>query len=340
MAKEFYNYDKVMSYNGTFNMVVGGRGIGKTYGAKEKAMSRFIKKGEQFIYLRRYKSELVAAKQTFFSDFAHLFEEYDMRVMGGTAQISHVSLRADKKREWQTAGYFIALSTSQAQKSVAFPKVTVIIFDEFIIEKGANRYLTDEVTVFTNFYSTVDRYMDKTRVLFLANSVSIMNPYFLDYGIRPDEESEFVIPRKFNGFIVCHFPESKAFTTAIYQTNFGRFIKDTEYGDYAAGNEFSDNTDSLIRLKDMNASYLYTLETSKGAFSVWHDDNGEDYFVQAKRPKQEILFTLVTEKMGEEKTLVTVSDRLIARLRGAFRSGKMRFDQPSTRNAFIEIFRR
>ena len=52
----YYDYDKISSYNATFNMIITNRGFGKTYGAKKRAINKFLKKGEQFIYVRRYKS--------------------------------------------------------------------------------------------------------------------------------------------------------------------------------------------------------------------------------------------------------------------------------------------
>ncbi len=41
-------------------------------------------------------------------------------------------------KNWETIGYFIPLSTAQANKSIAYPMYT-IIFDEFIIDKGSLR---------------------------------------------------------------------------------------------------------------------------------------------------------------------------------------------------------
>lgn len=334
----FYNFDKVMSYNGTYNFVVGGRGIGKTYGKKKRAIKSFIKRGEQFIYLRRYKTELVTARNTFFADIAHEFPDWDFRVQGNTAEIAPRETRDDKKRQWQTMAYFIALSTAQTQKSVAFPRVRTIIFDEFIIETGSLHYLPDESKVFNNFYSTVDRWQDKTRVWFLANSVSIMNPYFIAHEIIPDENSEFVIRK--DGFIVCHFPDAENFSNSVYETRFGKFIKDTDYAEYAVGNQFSDNHDSLIGGKSSRARYIYTLETRNGKFSVWHDMYADEYTIQAKLPKQETVFTIVPEKHGEDKLFMTYTDRPLQHLRAAWRAGKVLFDKPATRNTFIEVFKR
>ena len=50
----FYDYNKVLSYNAMFNFIIGERGVGKTFGAKKFCINRFLKYGEQFVYIRRY----------------------------------------------------------------------------------------------------------------------------------------------------------------------------------------------------------------------------------------------------------------------------------------------
>ena len=341
----WYDFKRIDSYNATFNFIAGGRGIGKTYGAKKKAIRKAIKTGEQFIYLRRYKTEITASKTTFFADIGQEFPEYQFRIQGNAAQMAPASSEDDRKQAWQTIGYFVALSTAQSQKGVSYHLVTTVIFDEFIIEKGNVQYLPNEVIVMTNFYSTVDRYQDKTKVYFLANSVSINNPYFDEYGIKPDQDitGEIISPSlgiDTKGFIVAHFPDSADFAMSIYETAFGKFIKNTDYADYAVGNQFADNTNDLVAVKNSNFRYHYTLETKKNTFSVWYSRVDGEYFIQKKRPKTELIYTMLASKMGEDKTLILFNDKPLASLRTAFRHARVTFDEPSTRNAFTEIFKR
>ena len=54
----YYSYDKVLSYGATINMIMGARGLGKTYGAKRLAIRNAVNRGEKFIYLRRFNTEL------------------------------------------------------------------------------------------------------------------------------------------------------------------------------------------------------------------------------------------------------------------------------------------
>lgn len=347
--RKYYNFAPVLSYNAIYNFVVGGRGIGKSYGAKKRAIDDAIKRGREFIYLRRYTKELTSSRDTFMADIEHLYPEHDFRTHNGklqyTAFVDPDSFedeseynKALKARDWTTAGHFIALVTAQHKKSVAYPNVYTIIYDEFIIEKGALRYLPSEHVAFNNFYSTVDRWNDRVKVLFLANSVSIMNPYFIAYDIVPEPGREFV--KRGGGFVVAHFPDSDEFANDVYQTRFGRFISGTEYADYAVGNTFADNNDSLIEVKGAKARYQFTLECLTGTFSVWYAMGNNTFYVQEKLPKEQEVYTLVPERMAEGKTLMSVRDKPLAYLRSSFNTGRMLFDKPSTRNTLREIFKR
>lgn len=336
-ALPYYQFGPALSHNCTYNFIVGGRGLGKTYGAKKLAIRNYIRNGDMFIYLRRYKEELVA-RDTFFADIQHEFPDWDFRANGNTFEAAPASSRDDRKRAWETMGYAIALSTAQKQKSVAFPRVKLIIFDEFIIEKGMIHYLPDEANVFNNFFSTVDRWKDKTRVLFLANSVSIANPYFLEYKIQPSGNDELL--KLHDGFILAHFPNSADFANAVLETKFGKFIQGTEYEKYAIGNQFADNHAELIAPKNPKALFRFNLQTRMGSFSVWHDQLAAQYYALAHTPPGQLEFTLIPEQVKEDRSLAFYTDPMIAQLRTAYRYAKIQFDSPTTRNIFLDVFNR
>lgn len=361
----FYSFTKIRSYNATYMGVCGGRGLGKTFGGKDIVIDAALdadtvkiggrlESQKQFILLRRYKEELTQAKVGFLADIAHKFPRHELRVNGSYFEFRESLDRApdeddktfeqrNKKNEWIIGGHFVALSIAQHVKGRSFARVHWMIFDEFIIEKGNMQYLPSEVTAFNNFYNTVDRWEDRVKVFFFSNSVSIMNPYFLEWDIKPDQESEFV--KRANGFIVFHFPDADKFQNEVFATRFGSFIKQTspEYADYAVGNNFADNHEMLLGTKDYRATYLFTLETRKLTFSVWKSapigqaTSELNYYVQRKRPKKELMFTMLADRMNDEKTLMTHSDVPLANLRSAFRHGRILFDTQTTRNAFVEL---
>lgn len=333
---DYYSYNKVLSYNGVYNFIVGARGLGKTYGAKRKVIRDFLKRKDEFIYLRRYKSE-VSGKSTFFTDIAHEFPDVEFRINGNSAQVCHTPSIPDKEKRWETMGYFVVLANAQSKKGVSYHNVKTIIYDEFIIEKGHLQYLPNESRVFNDFYSTVDRWKDKTKVLFLANALTIMNPYFLEYRIEPKRGEQLIVTH--NGFVVVHFPESRKFIDGVFATRFGQFIKGTDYAQYSVVSEFYDNNDLLLKRKGPDAVYSFSIDSEYGTYSVWKEaGDPTSWYLQEKRPKREILFTTVPENVGRGMVYLTTSSRLLSMLRSAYARGYVYFDSPTSRNAFQGVF--
>ena len=341
----FYSFDKILSFNAYWMFVVGARGNGKTYGAKKKAIKDAIQRKRQFIYMRRYKEELTLARDAFFDDIVaeDEFPDWDFRINGRNAEMAPKATMDDKKRKWQVIGYFVALSTGQSYKSVPFPNVWSIIFDEFILEKSMQHYLPNEAQIFQNFYNTVDRSKDQARVFFLANAVSIMNPYFLEFNIKPNELGEMGRLRKLEDgtyYLAYHFIHDEMFIKQVNATKFGQFIRETEYGKYAVQAEFADNHNELIEAKPEEAKPWISIETKDGTFSLWIARSPIRFWAQTMRPAQELLYTLDLTRVSADKAYLAYSDKQAQTLRACFNSGKVQFDTPQTRNMFINLFKR
>ena len=121
----YYDYNKIMSYNAFINFLHGERGVGKTYGISKFVVKQFIKNGDEFAYIRRFKTELKEAVPNFFNPLINNKEF--------TNQLSNKGNKfyCDGK----TCGYAMTLSTAQNLKSSNFDKVKYIIFDEYLIEE-------------------------------------------------------------------------------------------------------------------------------------------------------------------------------------------------------------
>ena len=78
--KEWYNPQKMLSYNQFLNFVIGGRDIGKTFALKKYLLQQFVKNGKQSLYLRRNKTELDGIdKESFFPRIMleQIFPDYE-----------------------------------------------------------------------------------------------------------------------------------------------------------------------------------------------------------------------------------------------------------------------
>ena len=81
----FYDYHRILSYNVPVNILIGERGVGKSYGAKDYVISRFLKNGSQFLYLRRYENEIKSVferdknnSKDFFNDIRKKYDKHEL----------------------------------------------------------------------------------------------------------------------------------------------------------------------------------------------------------------------------------------------------------------------
>lgn len=347
----YYDVQRILTFNAILNFLIGSRGLGKTFGFKVWAIKRNIKYGKQFIYLRRFQPEIKTSKTEFYSDIISMFPEWEFRTHGNWAQRA-IALdpkeydteaaynKALKQRTWVTMGYFVTLSVAQSLKGVSYHNVETIIFDEFIIEdERHHQYLSNEANVFLNFYVTVDRFQDRCRVFFLANSVTISNPYFIKWKIRPDQLPE--LSTRDDGYMLIHLPDADDYKSSVRSTRLGQFIAGTDYESFAIGNEFKDAHHGLVKKRPSTATHQFNLELTDGKVSVWYDSPSSDYFVEEKLVQTYApMYTILPHMMGSDKVLVTFQDKVLAYLRTAFRGARVYFDGPESRNSFVEIFKR
>ena len=130
----YYDYNKILSYNVPINILIGERGVGKTYGIKDYLIRRYLKKNEKFLYIRRYENELKSVFQKDF--FGDIKEKY-----------KNILLTSKNKKFYINGEVFgIAKRLTEAQdlKSVSFEDIKTIVFDEYAIEKNRRYYLPNE----------------------------------------------------------------------------------------------------------------------------------------------------------------------------------------------------
>ena len=262
----YYNYDRIISYDALLNILIGERGVGKTYGASKLVVKDFIKRGRQFVYLRRYKTELSKSAKKFFSELIknNEFPDHQLEVKGSTFLIDE-----------QIAGYSMTLSTAQQLKGTNFTGVRYIIFDEFLIESGQGHYLKNEVLSFLGLIESVAR-MHDIKVFMLANAVSEINPYFLFFDLTLPYNNDIKLFK--DNLILLQYMKNEAYREAKKQTKFGKLIAGTDYEDYAVNNKFYDENKNFIEHKTGNSKFSFSFVYKNNILGIWIDyDNGKMY---------------------------------------------------------------
>ena len=298
MEKEFYyNYNRIISYNALLNILVGPRGIGKTFGASEFVTNQFIKKKDEFVYLRRYKTELSKSIRNFFSALIkeNVFPKHNLDVKGLTFKIDE-----------EIAGYGMTLSTAQQLKSSNFPNVKTIIFDEFLIEPGQGHYLKNEVFAFLGLIETIARTRN-IRVIMLGNSVTELNPYFLFFDISIPYNNDIKLFK--DGMILLQYIRGTNFQQSKKETRFGKLVEGTEYESYAIENNFIDENKLFIEKKTGSAKFLFSFIYKSSTYGIWVDYNAGKMYVSKDFIPNGLIFATTTEDHQPNTMLYSIAKK-------------------------------
>ena len=323
----WYECKKTLTHNCLFNFIIGNRGGGKTFSCKKWCVDDFLKNGNEFIYIRRYETELKGNKN-FFKPLQKegLYAEHEFDVKGTKYFI-------DSK----ICGYSFPLSKAITLKSNEFPNVTKIIFDEFIIDKGSYHYLPNEVEMFLEFYESIARMRD-VRVFFLANAISQINPYFLYFGLQLPYNSNLV---KKND-ILLQMVADDDFIKAKKETRFGKLIEGTKYGEYAIDNKFLRDTYNFIEKKTGKVKYYFTFVYEGEKYGVWLDYERYIFYLSFDIDEYNQFKYALTFKDHSENTMLLKSAKNLPMVKNfieAYKVGAVRFENVKLRNIAFEIIR-
>lgn len=331
----YWDIQRSLTYNCLWNWIIGARGCGKTYGCKKYAIQRWLKYGEQFVYIRRYKEEISKIKN-FFKDIAEEFPEWNFKVHAGEFLIQAVTDDPEDQEDepWITIGYYLVLSNAITQKSVPYPRVNFIIFDEFILDKGYYRYLPDEVTAFLELYSTISRLRD-VRLYFISNALTVTNPYFMYFKVQLPYKSNFWR----DGEKLVEIVEDQEFTEAASNTRFASLIQGTDYAQYNIYNEFLRDTNTFIGKKTAQSKYCYTISWRGVDYGIWTDyQNGLVYVSMDVDPSALLHFSLSTDDHNPNRMLIkNKPPHHIQLLVKNYQIGCVRFETMNIKNAFTEL---
>lgn len=176
-----------------YYVVFGERSNGKTYSALKYCLERYFKHGEQFAYIRRFGEDVKKKNlQTLFS--AHVEHGLISEYTGGAFTSIEYGGNKFIPVNWTTGakgadlkevakepiGYAFDLNAVEHHKSTSFPKITTIVFDEFLSRQG---YLTNEFVLFMNTLSTIIRDRNNVKIFMIGNTVNRYCPYFTEMGL-------------------------------------------------------------------------------------------------------------------------------------------------------------
>ena len=293
----YYNIARILTYNAFINILIGERGVGKTFSVSEFVTKEFIKKKHEFAYIRRYKSELSKSTKHFFDalKLENKFPKHELLTKGTTFQIDGL-----------TCGYAMPLTTAQSLKSVNFSKVKYIIFDEFILENGNSRYLKNEVEIFLGLIETIARMRD-VKIFMLGNAVTEFNPYFMFFNLTIPYNNDIKTFK--NGLILVQYMSNLEYRKKKKESKFGMLVAGTEYEDYAINNSFRLDNKDFISKKSGTSKFSFAIKYKDNIVGVWLDFNNGCVYMSFDYDKNGCIFACTNNDHTPNTMLLSVAKK-------------------------------
>lgn len=174
-----------------YYMVIGERSNGKTYSILNYCLERYFKFGEEMVYIRRFDEDIKYSRGS--QIFNNLInnkvieklshgEWNDVYYYAKKWYLKKTNVKNPKESVISDTpfAYALSLTSEEHDKSVAYPKVKNIFFEEFLSRRN---YLPDEFILFTSALSTIIRLRDDVKIFMAGNTINKYAPYFTEMGL-------------------------------------------------------------------------------------------------------------------------------------------------------------
>lgn len=169
--------------------VYSGRNRGKSFEISSQAIADAYYDKKQFAYVRRHDATTYEVEQYFEDKKQFILDMTDGKSIGITkvkGKLFFYHIETDDNGDVRKVidnecGYFFPLSTQAKFKSLQYPEVYNMIYEEVLTDEN---YLNAEPEKLMNLYSTLRRHKQNFRCWLISNLVSVVNPYSNSWGIH------------------------------------------------------------------------------------------------------------------------------------------------------------
>lgn len=244
--EKYYSLKGIKKLNCEYNILLGERANGKSYSVKDEVLKNAWQNKEEFIYLRRWREDIRRVSIiNYFADMdikKYTKGNYDsIEVYQGGIYFANEKPDGKKERG-QLIGHAIPLTGETHFKSQLFPKVSTVIYEEFITDSG---YLRNEPDTLMSLISTIFR-RRSGRVFLIGNTMSRVCPYFSAWQLE-------------------NVPRQKMGTIEIYKFNTKRLDENNEPVIINIAVEYCESTST--------SSMIFGSTSSMAVGGAWQTEN-------------------------------------------------------------------
>ncbi len=275
----YLDFNQISKIRTPFILIVGARGIGKTYGALKYVVENEI----CFALMRRTKIQVEMIRTPEASPFKPLILD-----TGCCADLKPINkeLSGVYGEDSKLLGYVIALSTIANLRGFSGQDIEWLVYDEFIPEKH-ERPIRSEETAFLNAYETINRNRElqgrpPLKCICMANSNDVDNAVFRALGLvgvavkMLERKQELYINDKRGVTIIM--PQGSPISEAKRQTALYRAAQNDNFSEMALDNDFSNNDFRNVKSLPL-AGYIPLAATN--SFYIYQHKSGAGYYLSS-----------------------------------------------------------
>lgn len=322
----YLDFNYLLSFNALFTLCSGERGVGKTYGFKDYAITDYLKNGQKFVYVRRYDSE--------FDNITTFFDDIQLKQERLKDKVFKVKDNRFIMNE-EEIGFYIPLSTAQQYKSMPFIQTNKLLFDEYIIDDNKHFYMKNEIHIFYNLCETIFRTRDFRAFLF-GNSSNLINPYNLHFDfVNLPYNKNFSWNKELDAVFV--YSQNEKYQEYKANTRFGRAVAKTSYGAFANKNKFIDVNMDMVE-KKTDCYYFCTLKIKDTLLHFFMGNKYDKLYCSSKKLESE--FTKTYSLYAEDSNInVYVTKNIksnyhLKNIRFALQRGYLYYDDVKAKRLF------
>ena len=290
----YANMPGIIESETPFILVIGGRGVGKTY----NGVKFLLENNVPFLYLRRTSAQMELVSKDEFSPIVKIGGDLGMSLV--CSPLSKYAsgifrLNDDGKPAGEALAYNMALSTIANARSFDASKVKVILYDECIPEKH-ERAIAHEAEAFLNMYESIDRNRQldgrpAVKCVCMANAnnmeapiLSALNCIKILDRMRKKKQTQYVDKTiGLSVFLLNDSPISaEKRETALYKLTMGQ----GDFSDMALNNAFSRDNYTDIGSRPLSE---YIPVAAIGSICLYRHKNNYTWYVsetKSGKPKE------------------------------------------------------
>lgn len=267
----YFDVKSLLKYKEPFNIVIGGRGTGKTYSSLKYVIEHYKETGRRFIFMRRTQTEIEFMAKT---ESANPMKSVNSEVLLKRVESRfYVFILED-----EIIGYAFALSTVSSIRGIDMSDVDVWIFDEFIPEFHVHK-IAHEGMAFLNAYETFNRNREfegkePMTVFLLANSNNFNSDILVETNLQKKLEEMLRKKKAFSHIeqkrCTVSMLENREFQDKKRNTALYQFAKESEFVGMAIDNRFIENDFSNIKSMSLSGMKIFV---SIGDINIFYGNN-------------------------------------------------------------------